>query len=120
MGRRLTPPTAHASYGAPRTPGSRTVAREPEYIRHQRLELIRRALTDPAHHSTPVHRIAARRGLSQPAVFTRAFRAAYGMSPSEYGDRKRIVKGSATGEEGRSGARLTAWHFRQHHQREES
>ncbi|MFJ9591003.1 helix-turn-helix domain-containing protein [Streptomyces acidicola] len=69
------------------------MAREPEYIRHQRLEHIRRALTDPARHSTPVHRIAARGGLPQHTVFTRAFRAAYGTPPSEYRDRKRIVKG---------------------------
>lgn len=59
------------------------------YIRHQRLEHIRRTLADPAHRSTPVHHIAAQWGIPQHAVFTRAFRNAYGLPPAEYRKRCR-------------------------------
>ncbi|MEV5824726.1 helix-turn-helix domain-containing protein [Spirillospora sp. NPDC052242] len=41
-------------------------------------------LADPALRGVPVGQIAARWGFSHPAVFTRAFRAAYGVTPSEY------------------------------------
>lgn len=54
------------------------------YIRHQRLEAARRDLTDPAQQSIPVHAIAARWGYLRAADFTRAFRAAYGASPSDH------------------------------------
>ncbi|WP_275560111.1 helix-turn-helix domain-containing protein [Streptomyces sp. 5-6(2022)] len=54
------------------------------YIRHQRLERIRRDLSDPAQRTIPVHRIAARWGLTQHTAFTRAFRARYGISPRDY------------------------------------
>ncbi|MEU9789160.1 helix-turn-helix domain-containing protein [Streptomyces sparsogenes] len=61
------------------------------YIRHQRLTGARRDLADPRLAARPVHAIAARWGLPRPADFTRAFRAAYGMSPTEY----RRVSGDA-------------------------
>ncbi|MBE1530667.1 helix-turn-helix domain-containing protein [Actinomadura algeriensis] len=54
------------------------------WIRARRLERARRDLADPALRGLPVARIAARWGFSHPAVFTRAFRAAYDVSPSEY------------------------------------
>lgn len=54
------------------------------WIRTQRLERTRRLLTDPAHHATPVHHIAARCGFTDAAVFSRAFRAAFGLPPREY------------------------------------
>ncbi|MFJ7995651.1 helix-turn-helix domain-containing protein [Streptomyces sp. NPDC096310] len=54
------------------------------WIRHQRLEHARRDLADRAHYTAPVHRIAARWGFTHHAVFTRAFTAAYGLSPRDY------------------------------------
>lgn len=53
------------------------------WIRRQRLERARRDLTDAELRTMPVHAIARRWGFSQHSVFTRAFRAAYGMSPSD-------------------------------------
>ncbi|TQS20009.1 helix-turn-helix domain-containing protein [Microbispora sp. KK1-11] len=58
-----------------------TVAR---WIRTQRLEHCRRDLVRPTVEREPIHATAARWGFSDAAVFTRAFRAAYGMSPQEY------------------------------------
>ncbi|WP_189146925.1 helix-turn-helix domain-containing protein [Streptomyces lacrimifluminis] len=54
------------------------------WIRAQRLEGARRDLADPALRATPVHTIAARWGLNRPAEFSRAFRTAYGVPPTEY------------------------------------
>jgi AraC-like DNA-binding protein len=54
------------------------------WIRNQRLERARRDLTDPALRAMPVHRVAARWGFRDHSTFTRAFRAAYGLSPSAY------------------------------------
>ncbi|GGZ87505.1 hypothetical protein GCM10010344_63900 [Streptomyces bluensis] len=53
------------------------------WIRHQRLEHARRDLVDPALRTTPINAIAARWGFPRAADFTRAFRAAYGMPPSD-------------------------------------
>ncbi|MBB1245374.1 helix-turn-helix domain-containing protein [Streptomyces durbertensis] len=53
-------------------------------IRRQRLAGARRDLADPALMATPVCDIAARWGFRHHAVFTRAFREAFGMSPSEH------------------------------------
>lgn len=53
------------------------------YIRDQRLEHARRDLTDPRLRSLPVHAVAARWGFPRAAEFTRAFRTAYGIPPSE-------------------------------------
>ncbi|GAA2335163.1 helix-turn-helix domain-containing protein [Streptomyces cuspidosporus] len=54
------------------------------WIRRQRLERARRELADPAQRAVPVHRIAARWGFPHHAAFTRAFRATYGLPPSDY------------------------------------
>ncbi|WP_405537926.1 AraC family transcriptional regulator [Streptomyces sp. NBC_00075] len=54
------------------------------WIRARRLEGARRDLADPALRAVPVHTIAARWGLPRPAHFSRAFRTAYGLSPTEY------------------------------------
>ncbi|WP_433431502.1 helix-turn-helix domain-containing protein [Nonomuraea sp. CA-141351] len=54
------------------------------WIRHQRLERARRDLADPALRTVPVHRIAAQCGFNDHATFTRAFRAAYHVSPRDY------------------------------------
>ncbi|MFI0875027.1 helix-turn-helix domain-containing protein [Streptomyces parvus] len=53
-------------------------------IRNRRLERARRELADPGLADTPVHVIAARCGFGSPAHFSRVFRAAHGMSPSDY------------------------------------
>ncbi|MGI5200702.1 helix-turn-helix domain-containing protein [Spirillospora sp. CA-108201] len=52
-------------------------------IRRERLERARRDLADPAQQGVPVHEIATRWGFTHHAAFTRAFRAAYGISPTD-------------------------------------
>ncbi|MEO3753172.1 helix-turn-helix domain-containing protein [Streptomyces sp. B6B3] len=54
------------------------------WIREQRLEGARRDLADPVQRHTTVRRIAARWGFTEAAVFSRAFRTAYGVSPRDY------------------------------------
>lgn len=54
------------------------------WIRRQRLERARRDLSDPALRVMPVHRIASRWGFPDHASFTRAFRAAYDVPPTDY------------------------------------
>ena len=54
------------------------------WVRSRRLERCRRDLADPALRLRPVSAIAARWGLADPTVFSKAFRKAYGMPPSEY------------------------------------
>jgi AraC-like DNA-binding protein len=54
------------------------------FIRARRLEGARRDLSDPALTATAVHVIAARWGFPRAADFTRAFRAAYGVPPTEH------------------------------------
>lgn len=63
------------------------------YIRDQRLANARRDLADPGLRTLPVHAVAARWGYSRPGDFTRAFRAAHGMAPSEVRDL--ALKGTA-------------------------
>ncbi|MEV7968231.1 helix-turn-helix domain-containing protein [Sphaerisporangium sp. NPDC088356] len=55
-----------------------------EWIRAQRLERCRRDLCDPALSDRPIHAIATRWSFPVPAHFTRAFTAAYGVTPQEY------------------------------------
>lgn len=54
------------------------------WIRTRRLEQCRRDLIDPAYADRPVAAIAARWGFVDAAHFSRAFKTAYGISPSEY------------------------------------
>jgi AraC-like DNA-binding protein len=54
------------------------------WIRRRRLEQCHRDLIDPDRRTRPIHVIAARWGFTNPAHFSRTFRAAYGMSPSEH------------------------------------
>ncbi|WP_143673424.1 helix-turn-helix domain-containing protein, partial [Streptomyces griseiscabiei] len=51
----------------------------------------RRDLADPGLSTTPIHTIAARWGLVRASDFTRAFRGAYGVSPTEYRERAGAV-----------------------------
>ncbi|MFI0990828.1 AraC family transcriptional regulator [Streptomyces exfoliatus] len=53
-------------------------------LQRQRLEHARRDLLDPLHRDMPVHVIAARRGFSHAAAFSRAFRDAYDITPTAY------------------------------------
>ncbi|MFH0245549.1 helix-turn-helix transcriptional regulator [Streptomyces sp. HK10] len=57
------------------------------FLRDQRLRRIRQDLSDPALRRTPVHTVAARWGLTDPSAFSRAFRIAYGISPSDHRQR---------------------------------
>ncbi|GII76764.1 AraC family transcriptional regulator [Sphaerisporangium rufum] len=54
------------------------------WIRRQRLEHAHRDLARPELAGMPIHAIAARRGFITPAAFSRAFRAAYGLSPRDH------------------------------------
>ncbi|WP_461009966.1 helix-turn-helix domain-containing protein [Streptomyces capparidis] len=54
------------------------------WIRRRRLERCRRDLGDPSLVHRPIGAIAARWGFSHAADFSRAFRTAYGLSPSDY------------------------------------
>lgn len=53
------------------------------WIRRRRLDRARADLQDPAQRDLPVGHVAARWGLPDPAHFSRLYRAAYGVSPSE-------------------------------------
>ncbi|ARF56861.1 helix-turn-helix domain-containing protein [Streptomyces gilvosporeus] len=53
-------------------------------IRRLRLEAARRDLTDPAFRATPVHTIAARWGFPRATDFSRAYRTAYGTTPTDH------------------------------------
>jgi AraC-like DNA-binding protein len=65
------------------------------WIRARRLDRCRRDLVDPMHGHRPIHVIAARWGFTDAAHFSRAFRAAYGLSPREYrGLHRRAASGS--------------------------
>jgi AraC-like DNA-binding protein len=57
-------------------------------IRHQRLDRCHQDLLDPAQHDRPAGAIGARWGYRDPAAFSRAFRAAYGLPPGEYRARR--------------------------------
>jgi AraC-like DNA-binding protein len=65
------------------------------WVRRRRLESCRRDLSDPALASRPVAAIAARWGFTSAADFSRAFRAAHGLPPSEYRRSALTVKQSA-------------------------
>lgn len=54
------------------------------WIRRRRLERCRRDLADPAQWSVSIGEIATRWGFVHQADFSRAFRAAYGLSPRDY------------------------------------
>ncbi|WP_405674722.1 helix-turn-helix domain-containing protein [Streptomyces sp. NBC_01511] len=55
-----------------------------DVIRSERLSRCRRDLAEPALRDRPVSATGARWGFPEPAAFTRAFHAAYGMPPTEY------------------------------------
>jgi AraC-like DNA-binding protein len=53
------------------------------YIQQRRLTRAYQTITDPAHAGERIGTIAARYGFSNDSVFSRAFREAYGMSPTD-------------------------------------
>ncbi|MFB4279706.1 MULTISPECIES: helix-turn-helix domain-containing protein [unclassified Nonomuraea] len=55
-----------------------------DWIRDQRLERCRRDLGDPLLAGHPVHAIAARWGLDNPAHFSQLFRSTYKVNPTAY------------------------------------
>lgn len=55
-----------------------------DFVRQQRLARCRRDLANPSGRTVPVGAIGRRWGYTRPSDFTRAFRAAVGMTPSEY------------------------------------
>ncbi|MGQ5639924.1 MULTISPECIES: helix-turn-helix domain-containing protein [unclassified Streptomyces] len=56
------------------------------WVRGRRLERCRRDLADPSKRHVPIHAIATHWGYPQADVFSRAFRAHTGMSPSAFRD----------------------------------
>ncbi|MEU6192231.1 helix-turn-helix domain-containing protein [Streptomyces sp. NPDC047061] len=54
------------------------------YIRDQRLESARRALTDPRRRGVGVAVIAGQAGFADATTFTRAFRRRFGVNPAQY------------------------------------
>ncbi|MEU9177936.1 helix-turn-helix domain-containing protein [Streptomyces sp. NPDC048550] len=59
-------------------------------IRRRRLERCRADLGNPGLLTSPVHTVARRWGFTNASVFSRAFREAYGTSPTEF--RHRAVR----------------------------
>lgn len=64
------------------------------WIRQQRLDRCRSDLAEPTLRLTPVHELAARWGFTDPASFSRTFRAAYGVPPGEYRHQVFVDRGS--------------------------
>ncbi|MEU9123638.1 helix-turn-helix domain-containing protein [Streptomyces sp. NPDC048506] len=62
------------------------------WIRRRRLDAARGDLADPALDAVPIHAIAARWGFPRAAVFTRAFRSAYGIPPRDYRCQRLILE----------------------------
>ncbi|MEU9667460.1 helix-turn-helix domain-containing protein [Streptomyces bobili] len=93
----LTPATVAAAHHISRSHLYRLFQAEgltvASYIRDQRLEHARRELLDPARSATPIHAVAARWGFPRAAEFTRAFRTAYGIPPSELRAREHPAPG---------------------------
>jgi AraC-like DNA-binding protein len=65
------------------------------WTRQRRMDGCRRDLADPGLAARPIAAIAARWGFSSAADFSRAFRAAHGMPPSEYRRSARVVNNCA-------------------------
>ncbi|MFD5436894.1 helix-turn-helix domain-containing protein [Kitasatospora sp. NPDC127067] len=63
------------------------------FIRGQRLRKAHRDLADPALHTLSIQGVAARCGIPGACEFSRAFKAAYGLSPREH--RQRALSGAA-------------------------
>ncbi|MDC0765944.1 helix-turn-helix domain-containing protein [Streptomyces sp. HD] len=84
----LTPRAVAAAHGISLSYLHRLFEAEREtvaaYIRRRRLERARFDLADPAQAATPVHVIATRWGFARATDFARAFRAVYGIAPTDF------------------------------------
>ncbi|MEV4680111.1 helix-turn-helix domain-containing protein [Streptomyces kurssanovii] len=94
----LTPETIAAAHGIS-TRHLYTLFREQgltvaAWIRERRLECCRRDLADPRLLSCTIQAVAARWGFSDPAHFSRIFRRACGMTPTDY--RRHVVQERTT------------------------
>ncbi|MGW6911858.1 helix-turn-helix domain-containing protein [Streptomyces sp. NPDC054940] len=93
----LTPRAVAAAHGISLSYLHRLFEEESEtvaaYIRRRRLERARFDLADPAQAATPVHAIAARWGFARATDFTRAFRAAYGIPPTDFRRHAGVLSG---------------------------
>lgn len=67
------------------------------WIQHRRLEEARRELARPGRGTTGVAAVAARWGFAGAAHFSRSFRQAYGMSPSDWRDSRTTPPPGAAG-----------------------
>ncbi|WP_051652651.1 helix-turn-helix transcriptional regulator [Kitasatospora cheerisanensis] len=67
------------------------------FIRARRMDKAHRELADPALRTLPIYRIAARCGIPRAPEFTRAFKAAHGLSPREH--RRRALARAAAPQE---------------------
>ena len=61
------------------------------YVLAQRLEACRRDIEDRRLDATSITELAMRRGFNHPAHFSRAFKARFGITPSEWRAQRRIV-----------------------------
>jgi AraC-like DNA-binding protein len=61
------------------------------YVLAQRLEACRRDIEDRCLVATSITELAMRRGFNHPAHFSRAFKARFGVTPSEWRAQRRIV-----------------------------
>ncbi|MFG3283238.1 helix-turn-helix domain-containing protein [Streptomyces sp. NPDC048111] len=86
----LTPPTIAAAHHVSVSYLHRLFTRDSHgttlvaFIRHQRLSKAYNDLADPALRALPIQAVAARCGFTHASAFTRAFKAAYGLSPSDH------------------------------------
>ncbi|MFF9215524.1 AraC-like ligand-binding domain-containing protein [Streptomyces viridosporus] len=84
----LSPATVAAAHGISVRHLHQLFAAEGEalaaWVRHRRLERCRRDLADPRLRGRSVRSIAARWGFTDPATFSRVFRRAYGMTPTDH------------------------------------
>ncbi|MEU0743612.1 AraC family transcriptional regulator [Streptomyces sp. NPDC006134] len=67
------------------------------WIQHRRLEEARRELARPGRSATSVSAVAARWGFSGAAHFSRSFRLAYGMSPTDWREARTAPSRHGTG-----------------------
>ncbi|MFE6052475.1 helix-turn-helix domain-containing protein [Kitasatospora sp. NPDC056446] len=97
----LTPPTVAAAHSISVSYLHRLFTRYSDgetvsaFIRRQRLRKAHRDLADPALHSVPIHGIGVRCGIPGASEFSRAFKAAHGLSPREH--RRQTLSKAADG-----------------------
>ncbi|MEV0173049.1 helix-turn-helix domain-containing protein [Streptomyces sp. NPDC050803] len=76
------------------------------WIQHRRLEEARRELARPGRGDITVSAVARRWGFASATHFSRSFRAAYGMSPSDWRDSREPARTTAAAGQSAAGATL--------------